>query len=167
MHTTAWDWLWEGDETLKWVSIHAAWLNSTHYCNIDSSFSPRLMGPRGLRVTQTTYMFFTIKTCQATFISDIMRYSSRHWKKNGSETCVRRDRRTDRCENWNSHLDDFSAVFRLLHSWFFLGDLMIRVEWLNYSKNSTSWCYRYRCLWYIRSVLIQILQPIGQSPQIF
>ena len=53
--TTAWDLLWGGNGTLKWVSIYIAWLHLAYYCNVRSSASPYLMDPRGLRVTQTTY----------------------------------------------------------------------------------------------------------------
>ena len=48
-HTTAWDRLWEGNETLNEFQHFA------QYCNIRSSVSPRLMDPRGLRVTWTIY----------------------------------------------------------------------------------------------------------------
>ena len=49
-HTTAWDRLWKGDETLKWVSLYVAWLHFTQYRNIRSKVSPCLMDPNSMRV---------------------------------------------------------------------------------------------------------------------
>ena len=40
MHTNAWDGLWKGDETLKWVSVNIAWLHFTQYCKICSLCLP-------------------------------------------------------------------------------------------------------------------------------
>ena len=69
-HTTAWYRLWKGDETLKKVSIYVAWLHFTQYYDISSSVSPHLIDPKG-SVGNPDYIF-TLSTCQATFISDIM-----------------------------------------------------------------------------------------------
>ena len=48
-HTTTWDQHWGGDEILKWVLMHVAWLNLTYQRNVRSSASPCLMDPRVLR----------------------------------------------------------------------------------------------------------------------
>ena len=59
-HTTAWDRLWGGVETLKRVSIYVDRLHLTEYCNACSSDAPCIIDPRDLRVTQTTY--FSLST---------------------------------------------------------------------------------------------------------
>ena len=92
MHTTAWDRLWEGDETLKCVSIYIAWLHFTQYCNIHSSVSPRLMDPRGLRMTQTANSSFLTHAKQLSLVA--LCDTTAGIGKKGNVTYIRKDRQT-------------------------------------------------------------------------
>ena len=107
MHTTAWDRLWGGDEILKWVSIYITWLHLAWYCNVRSLASPQLMDPRGLRVTQTTYV--SLLTHPSNFHQWLFVIRLEGLNKKGSLTDVTDKwtyRRTDRREVWNIYLDD-------------------------------------------------------------
>ena len=64
MHTTAWDWHWEGDETFKWVLIYTGLLCLAWYCNIRSLISACLLDPSGLRVIQSAYFSLLAYTKQ-------------------------------------------------------------------------------------------------------
>ena len=63
-------------------------------------------GPKGSE-GDPDYIFFTLNTCQASFISDILWNDCRNWKKMEVwRRDGRMDGRTDRREVWNSYLDN-------------------------------------------------------------
>ena len=103
-HTTACDRLWEGDETLKRVSIYITWLHFNPYFNIRSSVSPLLMDPRGLWLTQSTYFSLLAHAKQLLLVT--LSDATAGIGKNGSVTYIQAHRWTDRREVWNSFLDE-------------------------------------------------------------
>ena len=108
-----WHQHWEGDETLDWVLIYVAGIYLAQYCNICSSVSPRLMDPRGLMVTQTTYFSLLTHAKQLSLVT--LCDTTARIGKNGSVTYIRTYGhmyvRTHVCtegqmsEVWNSYLD--------------------------------------------------------------
>ena len=76
-HTTTLDSLRGGNNTLKW--IYSAWLYLAKYCNVWSSASPHLMGPGGLRVSQTTHFSLLTHAKQLSSVT-FCDTTARKWK---------------------------------------------------------------------------------------
>ena len=93
-HTTTLDSLRGGNNTLKW--IYSAWLYLAKYCNVWSSASPHLMGPGGLRVSQTTHFSLLTHAKQLSSVTfcDTTAGRRKKWKCDG-RTDVRTEGRTE------------------------------------------------------------------------